>query len=119
MSTSITVHCDQQWRYGWCTAQLITGTGTVQQARVEAERRGWRTHDDGADYCPGCSGGSTRRSTVVVDINPARTGAPAVEGRGRDRCASLGAQTGPDAPLNVGGTRQRPWRGHSKGWHNP
>ena len=70
MSARITLHCDREWQYGTCTSQLFTDALTLDQARAEGDRRGWRCHADGNDYCPTCSGSGEPRRTTVVHLHP-------------------------------------------------
>jgi hypothetical protein len=69
MSASITLYCDREWQYGGCTSQLITDAATINEARQAASGRGWRSHPDGNDYCPTCSGSSSPRRTNVVHLH--------------------------------------------------
>ncbi|MET9819613.1 hypothetical protein [Streptomyces sp. NPDC006355] len=71
MSARITLHCNTTWRYGTCTGQVLTDAATVEDARTAAALQGWRSHPDGRDYCPTCSGSSsTSRPTTVLHITP-------------------------------------------------
>lgn len=71
MSARITLYCDQMWRDGSCTAQLITDARAIPEAREAADQLGWRTHPDGADYCPGHSGQpGGRPGTNVIRLHP-------------------------------------------------
>jgi hypothetical protein len=72
MSARITIHCNTQWQYGTCTAQLSTDAATIAEARDAASRLGWRTHPAGRDYCPACSG-QPPRPTNVVHLRPDTT----------------------------------------------
>lgn len=73
MSARITIHCDQMWRYGSCTSQLLTDADTVDEAYAEAERRGWSINGT-PDHCPACSGrGPQRADAVVAVLHPERT----------------------------------------------
>ncbi len=70
MSAAITLHCDREWQYGMCTSQLHTDALTLDQARAAGDQLGWRSHPDGNDYCPTCSGGSQPRRTDVIHLAP-------------------------------------------------
>ena len=68
MSVRITVHCNQLWQYGSCTSALITDALTTDEARAAADQLGWRTHPDGNDYCPTCSGSRRPHHTRVIHL---------------------------------------------------
>ncbi|AIV35564.1 hypothetical protein [Streptomyces sp. CCM_MD2014] len=69
MSARITLHCNTLWRDGSCTSQVMTDARTVEEARTAAGRRGWRSHPDGTDYCPPCSGGGPARPVTVLHLH--------------------------------------------------
>jgi hypothetical protein len=73
MSARITLHCNTTWREGTCAAQLMTDAQTVEVARAAARAHGWRSHPDGRDYCPPCSGAGPARGPVVLHLHPRRT----------------------------------------------
>lgn len=77
MSASITLHCNREWAEGTCATSLITDARTHDEARTTARQRGWRTHPDGRDYCPGHSGNPNRRlDTNVVHLHREEQPAP-------------------------------------------
>lgn len=65
MSTSIRLHCNQEWHDGTCATFLITDARTREEARDAGRRAGWRTHPDGRDYCPSHAGTPTVAAPVV------------------------------------------------------
>lgn len=70
MSARITLHCNTEWRYGTCVGQIITDARTVEEAREEAGRQGWRSRSNNRDYCPGCSGTAhVRAGTAIVHLH--------------------------------------------------
>ncbi|MCI3277584.1 hypothetical protein [Streptomyces cylindrosporus] len=78
MSTSIHLHCNQQWSEGGCATFLVTDAHTVEEAEAAGRRLGWRTHTDGKAYCPGHSG--NRRPVpdqTVVQLRPSTPSRPA------------------------------------------
>lgn len=71
MSARIILYCNRMGQYGSCTSQLITDALTIEEARAAADRRGWRCHPNGNDYCSSCSGTSrTPHYTNVVLLHP-------------------------------------------------
>jgi hypothetical protein len=72
VSARVTLHCNTLWRYGSCTSQVMTDAATVEEARTAAGRNGWRSHPDGKDYCPACSGVGPVRSLTVIHLDPAQ-----------------------------------------------
>lgn len=67
MSARITIHCDTMWRYGSCSAQLLTDARTLDEAYAEAERRGWYINGT-PDHCPACSGQGPQPADAVVAV---------------------------------------------------
>ncbi|MGV2914606.1 hypothetical protein [Streptomyces alfalfae] len=63
MSARITLHCNTLWHDGGCTTQIMTDAHTVGEARTAAGLHGWRSHPNGLDYCPPCSGTGPARGT--------------------------------------------------------
>jgi len=72
VSARITLYCNTLWRYSTCATSLMTDAATVDEARSSATQLGWRSHRDGSDYCPGCSGTRTVRQTPVITLHPDR-----------------------------------------------
>lgn len=63
MTAVITLECDQErGMHSMCATRLSFKTTDAEAAREAAGQLGWRTHANGKDYCPGCSGSGQRGS---------------------------------------------------------
>ncbi|MFE7097002.1 hypothetical protein [Streptomyces erythrochromogenes] len=71
MSAFVTLHCNTVWSEGSCTGAITVYCTTTDEARAAALAHGWRTPPGNVDYCPGCSGTSTRGpKRSVVELLP-------------------------------------------------
>lgn len=67
MTARIILHCDRTFdAHSMCPKQEQFQATDVESAREIAGDQGWRTHPDGKDYCPGCSGATTAREARRV-----------------------------------------------------